>query len=69
MKIINIKFENIERISINNISTVFHEQGITCEIGNKNIIRLYECLKYNIERKGIDFENYCKKIMKGKDDE
>ena len=38
----------------------------TIRIPVGTVIRLYSILQYEIDRIGIDFDDYCKKVLSGK---
>lgn len=39
--------------------------GTNFVINNKDVVRIYECLKMRCERTGADFSKYCDSLFQG----
>lgn len=62
----NIIIEEIKSYSPGYSQTTFKDASDTyITISNKDIVRIYECLKMQCERSDTNFKEYCDNLFKG----
>jgi hypothetical protein len=62
----NIIIEEIKSYSPGYTQTTFRDVSGACiTINNKDVIRIYECLKMQCEKSDTDFKEYCDNLFKG----